>query len=267
MLGGILNGFENTLAMSLTQSNLRIERHGPHVLHLTPETDSKEILEALSQEGRILKKSPKRLVRHAGPYVLKSRRDTWFLGILRHTFLRSTYRRGWDVALRLHEAGAGVPAPRALVEKRWNGLITGYVLVSDYVPDLVSFWEFWSALGADQASEQEIRASLEALRDALQEVLDAGVYLKDLSRSNILTKDGRDFYFVDLDDAELDIAYTRKRRMRNHFHLYQQFRRLWPRTMIAPFIRDLLPESEPPDPWVDILEDKYVQWCNRRANL
>lgn len=265
MLRVIRNDFGTTQAIPLTQVNIRSERHGPHILHLTPETDAREILEVLDQDGRILKKSRKRLVRHVGPYVLKSRRDAPFLGTLRHTFLGDTYRRGWHVALRLHEAGAGVPTPRALLEKRWHGLITGNVLVSDYVPNLKSLGDYGFALVSGQAPQQEIEAFLDALRDAYKQVLNAGVYLKDLSRTNILTKDGRNFYFVDLDDAELDVAYTRKRRMRNHLHLYRQLRLFWPRTTIASFIQGLLPENEPLEPWVDILENEYVPWRDRLA--
>lgn len=245
--------------------NIRTEHHGSYTLHLTPETDAKEILEALDHEGRILKKSRKRLVRHAGRYVFKSRRDASFLGALRHTFRSDACRRGWHVALRLYEAGVGVPTPRALLEKRWNGLITGNILVSDYVPDLKSFGDYVSALVSDQAPQQETQAFLDALRDAYKQVLNARVYLRDLSSTNVLTKDGRNFYFVDLDDAELDVAYTRKRRMRNHVHLYRQLRLFWPRTMIASFIEGLLPENEPLEAWVDILEDEYVQWCEQRA--
>ncbi len=252
--------------MSTTRSNLRIEHHGPHLLHLTPETDSAEILSLLDQDGTILKQTQKRLVRHVGAYVLKSRCDTGVVGTLRHTFLRGTYRRGWDVALRLHEAGINVPKPRALYETRWNGLITGNVFISDYVPNLIPFWGSEFAPVEGEVATAQIQASLKALSDAVKEVLDAGVYLRDLSRSNILTKSGSDFYFVDLDDAELDVTYTRKRRMRNHFHLYRQFRMLWPRTTIEPFIRDLLPESEPPETWIDLLEDKYAHWSREQPD-
>lgn len=265
MLRAIRNDFGSTQATPPTQVNIRTEHHGPHTLHLTPETDAREILEALDQDGRILKKSRKRLVRHVGGYVLKSRRDAIFLGTLRHTFLSGTYRRGWHVALRLHEAGAGVPTPRALLEKRWHGLITGNVLVTDYVPNLRSLRDYGADLVAGQTPQLEVRAFLDALRHAYEQVLNAGVYLRDLSSTNILTEDGRKFYFVDLDDSEIDVAYTRKRRMRNHLHLYRQLRLFWPRATITSFIQGLLPENEPLEPWIDILEAEYSQWSGQLA--
>lgn len=261
------NERENPWPMPTTPSNIRTERHGPHLLHLTPETDSKEILDILNQEGTILKQTNKRLVMHVGSYVLKSRRDRGVLGTFRHTFLRGTYRRGWEVALRLHDAGIGVPKPRALYETRWKGLITGNVLISDYVPNLVFFWGSEFAPLEEKVPHEKVQASLKALSNALNRILDAGVYLRDLSRSNILTTNGSDFFFVDLDDAELDVPYTRKRRMRNHVHLYRQFRMLWPRATIEAFIRDLLPDSEPPAAWLDLLEDKYAKWCHQQQDI
>lgn len=214
-------------------------RRGWHVYHLRHGLSVAEVREILAQPGEAIKRSRKSLVRRVGPWVIKESRRG-LVGLLKHTFLRRRYRRGWMAALHLNRHGVDVPAPAAFIETGMLGIITGNTLIAAYLDGQRNVEQFLLALVQRGGGKDTIALFLERLAAAVNRLSAAGAYHADLSGKNIFTQDGIRFYFIDLDGVVLDTEYTEERRMKNLVQLYDSFCDLLNDAMLVPFISRLL---------------------------
>jgi len=163
------------------------------------------------------------------------------------------------------EQGVPVAMPRSFVETGTLGMIRNFVYICDYLSDswdTVSYLE--NVLGIDCADETRI-TYFSALAQAMRKLEAAGIYAHDLKHTNILTRNGRDFVLVDLDDTDIGLRYTEARRFKNHYHLYRDFRRFYEPEELAPLIDPLLPRNQPLAPWLRRLESEYRMWIASKA--
>ena len=99
--------------MKSSPSPVRIIRHGSLKLHLTDGVTAEEVVQAMRTPGEMLHTSAKSRTTRVGDWVVKTSLANKGSGLLKHTFRRNRYRRGWEAAFRLQEHGAPIPTPRA----------------------------------------------------------------------------------------------------------------------------------------------------------
>jgi len=238
--------------MKVLQCNGRAAaaRSGIKHVYYDPETPLSSILETLSQEGALLKTSGKASVRRVNDWVIKESQGKTFARLIRHTFRRNRYRRAWLAAHHLLVNGVAVPKPVAYVESRFAGLVFGNIQISEYLEGYRNVERFLLALVQRGAGRDTVSMFLQDLADAVNRLTGSGAYHADLSGKNILTRDGTEFFFVDLDAVALNVEYTDEMRMKNHVQLYDSFCDLLNDTMLVPFIERMLTEKHNPRVWM-----------------
>lgn len=228
-----------------------------------PLEEVRRVLEsALRGDGETLKVSEKSETRRIGAWVVKLWRAATPLAVLKLSVLGGRYRRAWIAARHLERFGVGVPMPGAFVAMRRLGACTGNALLSAYVAGTCTVEQFADRLVENGAGEGEIEQFLFALADAVNGLCRAGAYHGDLSGKNILTKDGKGFYFVDLDSVVLNRSYTAAQRMKNHIQLYDSFCDRWGPRLLDPFIVRMLDAGRDCKVW---LENVHEGQAARRA--
>lgn len=235
------------------------------MVHLIDGTSLEEVLEALKAPGEILKETPRRRVRRIGNRVLKSSRFRWGSTTLKHTFKRKRYRAGWRAACHLRAKGIDIACPRAFVERRAMGVIFGNAYLCDYLEGFRNIHEHAKGLAAAQVGRDEFRSFLQALAGALAKLEQAGAVHRDLTHTNILTDDGRRFYFVDLDDVLLDEPYTEAFRLKNHVQLYIGLHDSCEDDIFELFIEELLPPGRDLAEWMEKIRAGYRDVVAARA--
>jgi serine/threonine-protein kinase RIO1 len=213
----------------------------------------------------LLKESSKYRVRRVGEWVIKESRFQGGVGLIRHTFNRQSYRRAWLASWRLAERGVCVPAPVAFVEKGAAGVISGNAFFCAYLEGVQDVRVYLEQMKQRGTSPEEIGAFLNALAAAVNALCGAGAYHSDLAGKNILTRDGRQFYFIDLDAVILDCAYTEDKRLRNHAQLYDAFCHQLDGQTLSSFIERLLPENTSIDSWMPRMLQAHEARAARRA--
>ena len=227
-------------------------RPGLTIYH-RPEIEPERVLDALSG-GEILKESSKSLTRKVGDWLVKSSRFDYGRGPLKHTVFRSRYRRAWRAAWRLQDHGIQVPAPYAMVERHCLGAILGNTFISGYLDGFVTVEEYAGRLVAAKASPHDVRQFLADIADAINALCAAGAYHADLSGKNILTNDGKTFYFIDLDTVVLDRPCSDRLRMKTHIQLYDSFCDRWGIDHLGPFVQRMLPSTCDQEHWLDAVQ-------------
>ena len=221
-----------------------------------------EIRSVLDAGGELLKKSNKSCTRRVGSYVIKSTQWQYGLGPLKLTLTPGRYRRAWNAAVYLERQGVHVPTPYAFVVRRRFGITWNNTVITRYLEGACDVEAFADRhlLGSEHADAA--RAYLLRLADAVNRLCASGAYHADLSGKNILTQDGRIFWFIDLDSVRIGRPYTRRWRMRNHIQLYDSFCDRWSPSTLRPFIERLEPpETDSPDAWFDQVREG--QRCRR----
>lgn len=226
----------------LCQDDLRRERHGALAVYLMPGVELSEVLDALDRSGELLKESRRGRVRRVGDWVIKeSAHSAW--ATLKRTVRRARYRQVWKSTLLLRSKGVLVPEPVAFIEHRRLGIITGHTMISGFLEGHRDVERFAVGLVRRGAGRDTLALFLERLADAVRGVEAAGIWHADLSGKNILTADGANFVFIDLDAAQPDAAYTEERRLKNHVQLYDSFCDFINDRLLVPFIQRLLPSE------------------------
>lgn len=239
-------------------------RRGVYLAQIAPDVADDALWNALRAEGEVLKESRKSIVRRVDNWVIKQSRPSLVSGLIRHTFRRERYRRGWNAARHLHARGVLVPRPIAYVEKGFAGIITGNVFVSEYLHGWRNVEVCVRALVHGGAGPDPIHMLLERLADAVNGLVMAGACHEDLSGKNILTRDGRSFCFIDLDAVELDAEYSDARRKRNLIQLYDSFCDELSDVFLAPFIGRMLEARHDPRVWLPAIRQGQAE---RRREL
>lgn len=225
-------------------------RHGIRTWYLLPDQSLAGLEAAMAQPGDVLKESHKTRVRRVGDWVVKESCAPWPAAMVKHTFRRNRYRQGWIAAHFLAAHGVGVAAPIAYAEDGFGGILRGNVLVSRHLAGCVSVQEYLHKLIARHASPAVFTAFFAALAEAVNRLTGTGAYHSDLAGKNILTQDGRTFWFIDLDAVVLSAEYTDERRLVNHVQLYSSFCTAVSDHLLTPFLVRMLPGSIDPRVWM-----------------
>ena len=236
--------------------SVRVVRRSLSRLYLCEGTDEQDAIDALRSEGEVLKRTPKTITKRVGDWVVKSSRYNFGLGPLARTTLRARYRRGWQASLRLRQRGVDAPAPRAFIERGACGVIAGNTLITDYLHGYLGIEEWLTSNPAYRGGDAVMDRFLESLADALTRLTDAGAVHSDLAGKNILTLDGTGFFFIDLDDVQLDVPYTIEMRARNHSQIWSSLRHFCGEDEIAPFLSKVLPQGHTLDEWTDAVRQR-----------
>lgn len=231
-------------------SPVRITRHGSLKFHLTDGVTVEEVVQVMRAPGEVLHASPKSRTTRVGDRVVKTTLANKGSGLLKHTFRRSRYRRGWQAAFRLLERGASIPTPRAFVERGRFGVIAGNVTVSDYIDGCVNARTYLERLAEDGAPKDQVLEFLARLAEAVNRFSTTGVYQNDLKCDNVLTRNGKEFWFIDWDDMVVDHPYDAKSIVRNHVQISYDVWKLWNEDMVRPFIEQMLPQGRALDEWM-----------------
>ncbi len=225
--------------MLLCNDDLQTVRRGLKRLYLRKEVTPEAVTAALKAPGDPLKASRKASVKVVGEWVVKRSHGRFGTGLARHTFRRTRYRRAWLAAHRLGSYGVLVPEPIAYVE--WGmGILWRNAFVTAHLDGCRNVEDFLRALIQRGGARDTLEGFLERLADAVNRLSGSGAYHADLSGKNIFTRDGQEFYFIDLDAVELDREYTDELRLKNHIQLYDSFCDELNDLLLVPFIERML---------------------------
>jgi hypothetical protein len=229
---------------------LYFARHGFWRCYLRHELSLDELIHGLERPGEYLKNSRKVQVRRVGEWLVKESRGPRALAPVKFTLRRNRYRRAWYAAWRLHAAGVGVPQPIAYIEKGFGPLISGNIMVSEFLEKQRDVETFLRALVQRGAGQDTLAFFFGQLSDAVNRLNAAGAYHADLSGKNIFTGDGKAFTFIDLDAIQLDTPYDDKKRLLNLVQLYDSFCDEISDVLLFPFIEKMLGDGHDPRVWM-----------------
>jgi len=210
-------------------------------LHHRADLDPQVLLKAIQTPGDLLKRSSKTETRRVGEWLVKRSLPERGLGPVKRTLARNRYRRAWRAANWLRAHGVHVPEPLAYGEWTAFGAVFGNVMVTEFLDGFENV-ELYAARLAKEAQElpfipnwpphhdywppppaPPLDSFFHRLAEAINGLEEAGAYHADLSGKNIFTKDGQEFYFIDLDGVVLGIDHRDKHRLKNHVQLYDSF--------------------------------------------
>jgi len=217
----------------------RVPIHGG-TAYVRCDVEDKQLHALLAHQGEVLKASTKTRVRRLGQWAVKETHHgvaSRFIGRARR---RS--RHPWMALHYLRCKGVRVPEPLAYIEYGRLGLVKSSAHIFQYL----SFYydvETWLSLQIREGIEgKDITAFLDGLAKAVNTLCDSGAWHADLSGKNIMTRDGTQFYFVDLDAVQLEGGYNDEKRLKNHVQLYDSFCDALSDALLVPFIQAMLPD-------------------------
>ena len=208
--------------------------------YVRDDLEDKQLNALLAHQGEILKASSKSRVRRLGHWAVKEMHHGLTSRIIGRARRRS--RHPWMALNYLRIKGVSVPEPLAYIEYGRFGLVRSSAQIFQYL----SFYydvETWLSLQIREGIEGEsVTAFLDGLAQAVNTLCDSGAWHADLSGKNIMTHDGTQFYFVDLDAVQLESDYDDDKRLKNHVQLYDSFCDALSDKLLVPFIQAMLPE-------------------------
>ncbi len=223
--------------------------------------DAAELVKIAQQPGDRLWQSSKSDVERVDNWVVKRSRLQGGVGPVRLTAQRERYRRPWTAGRHLETHGVAVPPIAGYIEWRFAGAIWANALVTRYLDGFRNLRDY-----IEQESpwtETNMNAFLHRLSKAVDDVSKAGAYHSDLADKNVLTQNGTEFYFVDLDAVTIGGKQTREQRLRNVVQLSDTFHDLWPADRCEELARLLCPNSNDTT-WVQDVKDGLQQRIDRR---
>ena len=219
-------------------------------LYHRSDLDPQTLLNAIESGGDTLKTSPKSETRRVGEWAVKRSRLEGGLGPLKRTLARSRYRRAWVAANHLHSRGVHVPEPLAYGEWTSSGIVFGNVLATRFLAEHVNVEVFAAKLVKSSATQEALDVFFAGLASAVNRLTSVGAYHADLSGKNIFTKDGSEFYFIDLDGVVLGKPYSDALRLKNHIQLSDSFCDFCDHNTLGRFHSRMLPDSENLEKWM-----------------
>jgi hypothetical protein len=233
-------------------------------LYHRADLDAQALLQAIKGGGEVLKTSPKSETRRVGEWVVKRSRLEHGLGPIKRTLVRSRYRRAWIAANHLRVRHVCVPEPLAYGEWTWRGIVFGNAMATRFLDGYVNVEVYAAQLVREAAPREALDGFFSGLATAVNELTSAGAYHADLSGKNILTKDGAEFYFIDLDGVVLGKRYDDGLRLKNHVQLYDSFCDFCDHDTLARFIAGMTPDGSPFTAWLHSV--KHGQKIRRRLH-
>ena len=233
-------------------NHVQVTRRGLHAIHTMDGIDADAVLDAMESGGEVLKSSHKSVTRRVGDWVIKTSRFNSGIGPLKHTLRRQRYRQAWNAARHLQAHGVPVATPRAFVETGALGIILGNTLVMDYLEGCSNIEEYLPVLKQD-AGDAGVENFLSRLAEALRGIERADAVQKDFTGANILTRNGGEIFFIDLDAVRLGIPYTDDLRAINHAQIWFSLSHTCTEDQIRPFLDALKPSTCSLDEWMEIV--------------
>ncbi|MCH7909613.1 MAG: hypothetical protein IIB38_08355, partial [Candidatus Hydrogenedentes bacterium] len=236
-------------------NQVQVIRRGLRTIYTLDGTDVDAVVDTMESGGEVLKSSHKSVTRRVGDWVVKTSRWNRGIGPLKHTFLRQRYRQAWNAARHLQAHGVPVATPLAFVETGALGIILGNTLVMDYLEGCCNIEEYLPVLKQD-AGDAGIENFLSRLAEALRGIERADAVQEDFTGANILTRNGEDVFFIDLDAVRLGVPYTDDIRALNHAQLWLSLSYSCSEEQIRPFLDALKPSTCSLDEWMEIVRVK-----------
>ena len=230
-------------------NSVHIERHRSATLYLCDGVNAQDVLKALNTPGEMLRRSKKRDVRRVGDWVVKSTRMNQGIGPLKVTVNRNRYRNAWISSLAMEKKKLPVPKTIAYVEHQRFGIIWRSTFIFEYMKDCMHALDYVTTLKA-QNDPIAIDEFLEHVAQALFLLEKADINHRDLKLCNLLTQDGKTFYFIDLDEAYINQPFKPEFRMRNHMQIANSLRTNgWEKGVINSFLQRTIPVAEDQTAW------------------
>ena len=203
-----------------------------------------DVLAVIGSTGETLKRNAKSVTMRVGGYVVKLSQGPIPIQLVKHTFQRERYRRGWRAALHLEEHG--IPAPRAIAHVEWGvaGLVWRHATVTTFLAECRDVEHEYDARVKNGAARDALSRYLDRLAEAVNALLATGALHTDLAGKNILTKNGEAFFFIDLDGIELGTPLDDTRLLQLYVQLYDSFIDRCDDGLLMPFLQRLLPKPE-----------------------
>lgn len=205
------------------------------------DVDEKQLQALLTYEGEVLKTSEKSRVRRLGHWVIKETRHGLASGLVGHG--RSRSRAPWIALHYLRQHGVRVPEPLAYVEYGRLGMVKAGAQIFQYLSFSYDVETYLSMRIREGVDGEAIAAFLAELARAVNKLGESGAWHADLSGKNIMTRDGAQFYFVDLEAVEIGCVYDDEKRLKNHIQLYDSFCDALSDALLVPFIEAMLPNN------------------------
>jgi len=198
----------------------------------------------LRHPGQPLKTSSRGIVTRVGSWVVKRQTAGSLVAGVKLALRPERNRRAWAASHYLRARGTRAPEPLAYVEFRNAlGLTTGTAFICQYLDGFLNIEDFLFELIRRGAGEATLRGFLEGLADACLAFERAPAWHGDLAGKNIFTRDGRLFYFIDLEAVRIGRGPTEDERMKNHVQLYDSLCDAMGDALLVPFIGRMLPEG------------------------
>jgi hypothetical protein len=224
----------------------------------------KKLIETLESRGDPLQITKKRSVCRHGDWVVKKSLFDKGIGPLKHTFKRSRYRVGWNASVVLTNRGVPVAKPLGFIEYRVGGVIWTNCLVTEYLKDCVNIADYLRTHELDDEGKMNF---LRELTSAINQFIDSGAYNQDLKVQNLLTSDGKNFHFIDLDEVVLDKPYPADVRMKNHTQLLYGLNSYLTDTEKGIVINSLGVDGLALEQWREQVDEGVAAWIKRKEKL
>ena len=210
--------------MAAPSNELRCDRrkHGAFTVWHRPEVEVDEVLTAIQNPGDLLKESPKAVTWRTGPWVIK-RSGAGSRIALKQIAAGKQRKQAFDAAIFLENNRIPAARPVAYVERSTAGMTYQSWTVTKYLDGCVNVEAFVDEMIENKAKNADIQQYLGGIASAVNVLTNAGVYHQDLAGKNILTRDGKTFFFIDLDAVTIGQGYTADNRIKNHVQLYDSF--------------------------------------------
>lgn len=177
-----------------------------------------EILE----QGKIIKQTSKTSSFQWNTYFVKKTNYPLVEGIFRHLFLPHRCRNAWEIGNFLVNHQILTPRPIAYIELLKFSFPYQHFFISEYLFDSYNVEEFIKK-NIHIEKGIDLNDFFHSLKNLLIHLWEHGIYHRDLSGKNLLTKDGRDIYLIDLDSMHLINPIHMKYKIRNLIQIYDSF--------------------------------------------
>lgn len=198
----------------------------------------------LRHPGQPLKESPRSTVTRVGMWVVKRQTAGSLAAGVKLALRPGRNRQAWAASHYLRARGVRAPEPLAYVEFRNAlGVTTGTAFICQYLDGFFNIEDFLFELIRRGAGEATLRRFLEGLADACLALERTPAWHSDLAGKNIFTRDGRQFYFIDLEAVRIGQEPGEDERMKNHVQLYDSLCDAMGDALLVPFLERMLPEG------------------------
>ncbi|HOJ32134.1 MAG TPA: lipopolysaccharide kinase InaA family protein [Candidatus Hydrogenedentes bacterium] len=219
----------------------------------------KDILAAIKEQGHVLKISPKWQVTRYKDWVLKTSNEAGVFTMVRRSMSRKNAVDICHVSQYMRKRNLPCPEIYAVVEWRLLGMVRRECVISQYLPNSVSVEQYIRDIIKTPAPENGLTQFFQELGNVLRQLLASDVYHSDLSGKNILTADGKNFFFIDLEAVNVRARYTKRKVLKNAVQVYDSFCDMVSDEVLEPFLYSFLPPEWRTRKMLSLIKDKQMK--------